>query len=116
MPQPVLRPLQFPSILYPNKVNKNASILEFYTRTIVPRITRQATTALAAIKRANGAVGDAESEDDGNYGSATTIDVEVLQSISKRVHYGGPPLALSYITLVFTRFVRQGNSSRSRSS
>ncbi|KII90612.1 hypothetical protein PLICRDRAFT_39186 [Plicaturopsis crispa FD-325 SS-3] len=88
LPQPVLRPLQFPSILYPNKVNKNASILEFYTRTIVPRITRQATTALAAIKRANGAVGDAESEDDGNYGSATTIDVEVLQSISKRVHYG----------------------------
>lgn len=26
-------------------------------------------------------------EDDGNYGSAATIDVEVLQAISKRVHY-----------------------------
>lgn len=35
-----------------------------------------------------GIVGDDEFEDDGNYGSASTIDVEVLQAISKRVHYG----------------------------
>jgi chorismate mutase len=40
------------------------------------------------MKRANGIIGDAEYEDDGNYGSAATIDVEVLQAISKRVHYG----------------------------
>lgn len=33
-------------------------------------------------------MGDEEYEDDGNYGSAATLDVEVLQSISKRVHYG----------------------------
>lgn len=88
LPEPVLGPLPFPKILHPNNVNVNPSILSFYTRSIVPRITKQATLALAAIKRANGIRGDAEYEDDGNYGSAATIDVEVLAAISKRVHYG----------------------------
>ncbi|KAF7365171.1 Chorismate mutase [Mycena venus] len=88
LPAPVLPPLKFPKILYPNTVNANSSILSFYIRTIVPRITRRATIALAASKRAQGITGDEEFEDDGNYGSAATIDVEVLQSISKRVHYG----------------------------
>lgn len=88
LPDPVLPPLSFPQILYPNNINANPSILSFYTRAIVPRITRRATLALATKKRANGIVGDEESEDDGNHGSAATLDVEVLQSISKRVHYG----------------------------
>ncbi|KAF9013264.1 chorismate mutase [Cyathus striatus] len=83
----VLQPLSFPRILYPNKISANPSILSFYTRAIVPRITRQATLIHAATKRANGITGDEEFEDDGNYGSAATIDIEVLQSISKRVHY-----------------------------
>ncbi|KAJ7250824.1 chorismate mutase [Mycena haematopus] len=88
LPEPVLPPLKYPKILYPNTVNVNQSILSFYVRTIVPRITRRATVALATSKRAHGITGDEEFEDDGNYGSAATIDVEVLQSISKRVHYG----------------------------
>ncbi|KAF5369465.1 hypothetical protein D9758_002736 [Tetrapyrgos nigripes] len=88
LPDPVLPPLSFPEILFPNKINVNASILSFYVRYIVPRITRRATLALATTKRAKGIVGDDEFEDDGNYGSAATIDVEVLQAISKRVHYG----------------------------
>jgi len=88
LPEPVLKPLEFPQILYPNDVNVNPSILSFYTRQIVPRITRQATLQLSALKRANGITGDAEYEEDGNYGSAATIDIEVLQAISKRVHYG----------------------------
>ena len=81
-------PLSFPQILYPNKINVNPSILSFYTCAIVPRITRRATLSLASLKRASGINGNEEFEDDGNYGSAATIDVEVLQSISKRVHYG----------------------------
>jgi chorismate mutase len=50
------------------------------------------------MKRSNGIIGDEEYEDDGNYGSAATIDVEVLQAISKRVHYGQPvsPLSLAF--------------------
>ncbi|KAJ3881708.1 chorismate mutase [Lentinula edodes] len=88
LPEPVLPPLQFPKILFPNKINANPSILSFYVCSIVPRITRRATLCLAASKRIKGIVGDEEYEDDGNYGSTATIDVEVLQAISKRVHYG----------------------------
>ncbi|KAJ4482082.1 chorismate mutase [Lentinula aciculospora] len=88
LPEPVLPPLQFPKILFPNQINANPSILSFYVRYIVPRITGRATLCLAASKRVKGIVGDEEYEDDGNYGSAATIDVEVLQAISKRVHYG----------------------------
>jgi len=88
LPASVLKPLQYPAVLYPNKVNVNASIASFYVRSIVPRICRRATVTLATLKRANGIAGDDEYEDDGNYGSAAVIDVEVLQAISKRVHYG----------------------------
>jgi len=88
LPPPVIKPISFPEILYPNTVNVNPSVLSFYTRQIVPRITKSATLRLSALKRVNGITGDAEYEDDGNYGSASTIDVEVLQAISKRVHYG----------------------------
>jgi len=88
LPEPVLPPLDFPAILYPNKINANLSIYSFYTCAIVPRITRRETLKLAAKKRAQGITGSEEFEDDGNYGSAATLDVEVLQSISKRVHYG----------------------------
>lgn len=88
LPAPILKPKVYPQLLHPNSINANASILSFYTRSIVPRITRQATLALAAAKRANGVVGDEEFEDDGNYGSAAFVDLEVLQAVSKRVHYG----------------------------
>ncbi|KAI9573536.1 chorismate mutase [Boletus coccyginus] len=88
LPPPVLNPLVFPNILHPNDINVNPTILAFYTRDIVPRITGRATSALRESKRSKGIVGDDEYKDDGNYGSAATIDVEVLQAISKRVHYG----------------------------
>ncbi|KAJ7044173.1 chorismate mutase [Mycena alexandri] len=90
LPDPILPSLKFPKILYPNSINANPSIMTFYIETIVPRITRGATEALATWKRANGISREAEFEDDRhcNYGSAATIDVEALQHISKRVHYG----------------------------
>ncbi|KAI0050410.1 chorismate mutase [Auriscalpium vulgare] len=88
LPAPIIPPIKYPKILYPNNVNVNASILSFYTCAIVPRIALSATLKLGCIKRANGITGDDAHEDDGNYGSAATIDVEVLQAISKRVHYG----------------------------
>jgi chorismate mutase len=88
LPDPILTGPEYPAILHPNKINVNASILSFYIRTIVPRISTQATLTLACLKRSRGIIGDDELEDDGNYGSAATVDVEVLQAISKRVHYG----------------------------
>ncbi|KAH8104923.1 chorismate mutase [Phellopilus nigrolimitatus] len=80
LPKPVLPPLDFPPILHPNDINVNASIQSLYVRSIVPRITAHA----AAARRAP----DVAGADDGNYGSAATLDVEVLAALSKRVHYG----------------------------
>ena len=77
-----------PRILFPNNINVNPSILSFYTRAIVPLITRHATRELASLKRSQGKTGRQEFEDDGNYGSAAIADVAVLQVISRRVHYG----------------------------
>jgi len=88
LPKPLLPPLEYPKILHPNKINVNSTIFSFYTHSIVPRITHHATLALATWKRARGITGDEEFGDDGNYGSAAIIDVEILQGISKRVHYG----------------------------
>jgi len=80
--------LNYPKILHPHNVNVNPSILFFYLHNFVPRITQSATLSVAAANRARGIIGEAEFDDDGNYGSAATIDVEILQAISKRVHYG----------------------------
>ncbi|VDB91685.1 unnamed protein product [Peniophora sp. CBMAI 1063] len=88
LPGSVLPTLAYPSLLHPNRVNASKSILAFYTRSIVPRITAGATHALAAFKRSMGVIGEDEQEDDGNYGSAATLDVALLQAMSKRVHYG----------------------------
>ena len=88
LPTPLLPPLEYPKILHPNKVNLNSTIFSFYVHSIVPRITHHATLALAAWKRSRGIEGDDVFDDDGNYGSAATMDVEILQGISKRVHYG----------------------------
>lgn len=86
--------MNYPKILHPNDVNVNPSILYFYVHNFVPRITKSATLSVAAANRARGIVGEAEFDDDGNYGSAATIDVEILQAISKRVHYGGSVIRL----------------------
>lgn len=91
---------EYPPILYPNTVNLNASILSFYVRSVVPRITIHATLTLSCLKRSKGITGDDELEDDGNYGSAATVDVEVLQAISKRVHYGLSSPAFFFFSVV----------------
>ena len=98
MPQ-ILFPSSSPSSSNPNppkKINVNPSILSFYTRTIVPLITRRATRDFAAISRSKGKNGREEFEDDGNYGSSVTADIAVLQLISKRIHYGELSLSLSF--------------------
>ncbi|ORX40937.1 chorismate mutase [Kockovaella imperatae] len=71
LPQPVIPVMTFPRLLYPpaaSKVRVNDQILRFYCGEIVPGITSAA--------------------DDGNYGSAATRDVEVLQALSRRIHFG----------------------------
>ncbi|CEQ40209.1 SPOSA6832_01811, partial [Sporobolomyces salmonicolor] len=77
LPAPILPPLSYPPLLYdPTHVNVNPQILRFYIDEIVPSITKAVTERLG------------KQNDDGNYGSAGTRDIECLQAISRRIHCG----------------------------
>ncbi|KAG0244141.1 chorismate mutase [Mortierella sp. GBAus27b] len=68
LPEPIIPVLNFPQILHPNDINVNNDIMERYLGEIVPKICVPG--------------------DDLNYGSSATRDVECLQALSKRIHYG----------------------------
>ncbi|KAF9189799.1 chorismate mutase aro7 [Haplosporangium sp. Z 767] len=68
LPEPILPTLDFPPILHPNNINVNKDIMDRYLQDIVPKICAPG--------------------DDLNYGSSATRDVECLQALSKRIHYG----------------------------
>ncbi|BGP17910.1 hypothetical protein JCM10213_003917 [Rhodosporidiobolus nylandii] len=77
LPTPILPPLDYPPLLHdPTHLNVNPQILRFYIDSIVPAITRKVTEKLG------------KENDDGNYGSAGTRDIECLQAISRRIHCG----------------------------
>jgi chorismate mutase len=85
----ILPPLPYPQLLHPNTVNVNGRILSEYVSSIVPRLC--------------------EPGDDSNYGSSATRDIECLQAISRRIHYGkfiaeakfrDPALHDTYIRLI----------------
>ncbi len=68
LPEPILPGLSFDSPLHPNTININAQIHEVYITQVVPYICRPG--------------------DDRQYGSSSVNDVTLLQSLSKRIHYG----------------------------
>ncbi|KAL7310032.1 chorismate mutase aro7 [Mucor circinelloides] len=68
LPEPILPPLDFAKFLQPNDINVNDKIMDIYVKDIVPTITK--------------------SGDDMNYGSSVTKDIEALQALSKRIHFG----------------------------
>ncbi|KAI3641114.1 hypothetical protein MIR68_000844 [Amoeboaphelidium protococcarum] len=70
LPAPILPPLQVQSLLHESqtRVNVNDQIYQAYVQYVVPSISRE--------------------QDDGHYGSSATRDVECLQALSKRIHYG----------------------------
>lgn len=72
LPPPVLPPLSFPSILHANSVQVNDEILKVYIESIVPAVCKEGS--------------------DGNFGSSATRDFEVLQTLSRRIHFGMSPL------------------------
>lgn len=75
LPKPILPLLQYPqTLLHKNDVNLNQQLLKFYTEEIIPRITAEQNIGTDG--------------DDQNYGSSSTRDVECLQALSRRVHFG----------------------------
>lgn len=72
---PFLAPLTYPKLLHPNNVNINDKIKKAYVEHIIP----------ACCSRS-------DKEDRGeakeNYGSAAVADVNCLQALSRRIHFG----------------------------
>jgi chorismate mutase len=72
---PILQPLSYPKLLYPNDVNVNAIIKKRYREEVLPEACRR-------IDRKD------RGETQENYGSAATCDVWCLQALSRRIHFG----------------------------
>ena len=68
LPEPILSPMEHEWPIKKTDVNLNDKILNIYINEIIPIIC--------------------EKEDDGNYGSSSVNDINALQALSKRIHYG----------------------------
>ena len=71
----ILPPLEYPQILWENDVNVNAELKQRYIESILPACCAKPARAERA-------------EAQENYGSAATADVNCLQSLSRRIHFG----------------------------
>ncbi|OQR83915.1 chorismate mutase [Achlya hypogyna] len=69
LPEPMLPPVAYPTVLIPNSININDQIMNVYLQKILPHIT-------------------VDVDDSTTYGSAANADVAVLQALSKRIHFG----------------------------
>ncbi|KAI3405813.1 ARO7 [Candida oxycetoniae] len=70
--KPILPPINYPKILasYSDEINANSEIMKFYVEEIVPKVSCKQGDQLE------------------NLGSASTCDIECLQAISRRIHFG----------------------------
>jgi chorismate mutase len=73
--KPILQPLNYPKVLHENDVNVNKQLKESYIDHILPA---------ACVKFDRKERGDAQE----NYGSAAVCDVNCLQALSRRIHFG----------------------------
>lgn len=73
--EPILQPLTYPKILHENQVNVNKTIKERYVDSILPAICPKLGR-------------EDRGETQENYGSAATCDVNCLQALSRRIHFG----------------------------
>ncbi|USW57281.1 Putative chorismate mutase, AroQ class, eukaryotic type, chorismate mutase type II superfamily [Septoria linicola] len=72
----ILPPLKYPKILWANDVNVNSELKQRYIGEILPGV---------CVKREREEKSRNAQE---NYGSAATADVNCLQSLSRRIHFG----------------------------
>lgn len=73
--EPILQPLRYPKVLHPNTVTVNDKLKDSYIHHILP-------AACAQFGR------EERGETQENYGSAATCDVNCLQALSRRIHFG----------------------------
>lgn len=72
--KPILQPLQYPQILHGNDVNLNSTIKKRYIEEVLPSVCLSSRADRGETKE--------------NYGSSATCDVNVLQALSRRIHFG----------------------------
>jgi len=95
---PILQPLHYPQILHANDVNVNQKIKEFYVGHFLP-------AACADFGRQD------RGETEENYGSAATADINCLQALSRRIHFGKFVAESKFQTETerFTALIKQGD-------
>lgn len=96
--KPILDSLDYPRILYPNTVNVNEKIKEFYTEKFLPNVCPDFGHGDRGVSQEN-------------YGSSATCDIACLQSISRRIHYGKFVAESKFQSDAdkFTRLIRAGD-------
>lgn len=83
LPEPILPPLEYPPLIKDDKVTVNDKIKDFYVNKIVPHLCA-----------ANADLGERKE----NYGSAAVCDVECLQALSRRIHFGKFVAEVKYLS------------------
>lgn len=73
LPEPIIEALEYPPLIRADGVNVNDKIKDFYIKDILPKLLT-----------ANQDLGEKKE----NYGSAAVSDVECLQALSRRIHFG----------------------------
>ena len=74
LPDPILPPLDYPLLLHPKRnINVNKQLYDAYLKIVLPKIT-QSLPDKGELRE--------------NYGSSALCDVECLQSLSRRIHFG----------------------------
>ena len=95
--KPILESLHYPHILHPNNVNVNAKIKESYVNIILPRVCSASNEVL---------------DQPENYGSAGIRDVDCVQALSRRIHYGKfvAESKFQQDTNLFVRLIQAGDT------
>lgn len=73
LPDPIIEALEYPALIRADGVNVNDKIKDFYLHDILP-----------ALLTSHKDLGEKKE----NYGSAAVCDVECLQALSRRIHFG----------------------------
>lgn len=72
LPEPILPPIKYAKVLakYHKEINVNDKIKELYIKKVVPMVAA------------------APGEQEENWGSCATCDIDTLQALSRRIHFG----------------------------
>lgn len=81
IPEPILPPNKYPKLLasYSKEINVNKEILQVYIDHIMPLISAHSERNMES---------EEEQEQEENFGSCAICDIELLQALSRRIHFG----------------------------